>query len=176
MKLYTYFLLILLGTLNIGCSKDDDNSSGLDNGEYTSHWYYSYEATQLLTAATFGMETVEDFIPYTVAHIGDTLFIANTGQAGHSLLVFSQKKGELLGTLKAWQFNNEEKSFTSPIDAIIAAGNRLYVAERQSCIHVFQLPDLSYLTCIGNGKWSGPVFQAQALTVKDGLIFARDKN
>ena len=66
--------------------------SGLDNGEYTSHWYYSYEATQLLTAATFGMETVEDFIPYTVAHIGDTLFIANTGQAGHSLLVFSQKK------------------------------------------------------------------------------------
>ena len=50
------------------------------------------------------------------------------------------------------------------------------MAERQSCIHVFQLPDLSYLTCIGNGKWSGPVFQAQALTVKDGLIFARDKN
>ena len=38
------------------------------------------------------------------------------------------------------------------------------------------MPELSYLTCIGNGQWSGPVFQAQAMTVKDGLIFARDKN
>lgn len=163
-------MLLSAGVLNIRCSSDSDN------GKYTSYWYYSYEATQLLNAESFGMEAAEDFTPYTVACIGDTLFIANIGQAGNSLLFFSQKKGELLGTVKSWQFNNEEKSFGSPIEAIVAANDRLYVAERQSRIHVFQLPGLTYITCIGNGQWSGPVFQAQALTVKDGLIFARDKN
>lgn len=176
MKLYTYALLILSGFLNIQCSKDNDDSSDFDNGDYTSYWYYSYEATRLLNAETLGMETADDFTPYTVAHIGDTLFIANIGKAGNSLLLFSLKKDELIGTVKSWQFNNEKKSFGSQIEAIVAAGDRLYVAERQSRIHVFQLPALTYITCIGNGNWSGPVFQAQALTVKDGLIFARDKN
>ena len=125
---------------------------------------------------TLGVETAEDFTPYTVAHLGDTLFIANIGNAGNSLLLFSIKKGERLGTLQTWQHDGGEKSFGSPIEAIVPSGNRLYVAERQSRIHVFRLPELSYLTCIGNGQWSGPVFQAQAMTVKDGLIFARDKN
>ena len=125
---------------------------------------------------TLGMETAEDFTPYTVAHLGDTLFIANIGKAGSSLLLFSIKKGERLGTLQSWQHDGGEKSFGSQIEAIVPSGNRLYVAERQSRIHVFRLPELSYLTCIGNGQWSGPVFQAQAMTVKDGLIFARDKN
>ena len=78
--------------------------------------------------------------------------------------------------MQSWQHDGGEKSFGSQIEAIVPSGNRLYVAERQSRIHVFRLPELSYLTCIGNGQWSGPVFQAQAMTVKDGLIFARDKN
>lgn len=85
-------------------------------------------------------------------------------------MLFSIKKGERLGTLQSWQHDGGEKSFGSQIEAIVPSGNRLYVAERQSRIHVFRLPELSYLTCIGNGQWSGPVFQAQAMTVKDGLI------
>ena len=32
------------------------------------------------------------------------------------------------------------------------------------------------MPCIGNGNWGGPVFQAQALAVNNGLIYARDKN
>ncbi|MDE6500348.1 MAG: hypothetical protein K2K83_06570, partial [Rikenella sp.] len=50
------------------------------------------------------------------------------------------------------------------------------VEERGSYIHVFDLPELNQVVSIGNGKYSGPVFQAQALEVKDGLIYARDKN
>lgn len=176
MKIYISLLLLFLGCLTIQCSKDDDNSSDSGDGEYNSYWYYSYEAAQLLDAETFAMETEEDFVPYTVAHIGDTLLVANIGKEGNSLLLFSQEKGEPLGILKSWQFNNEEKSFGSPIEAMVPAGNRLYVAERQSRIHVFRLPELTYITCIGNGQWSGPVFQAQAMTVRKGLIFARDKN
>ncbi len=189
MKIYAYILIVLSGVLTAQCSKvtldeicgypsapGGGNGEGEGNGDYNSYWYYSYEAAQLIDAETLGMETAEDFTPYTVAHLGDTLFIANIGKAGSSLLLFSIKKGERLGTLQSWQHDGGEKSFGSQIEAIVPSGNRLYVAERQSRIHVFRLPELSYLTCIGNGQWSGPVFQAQAMTVKDGLIFARDKN
>lgn len=179
MKIYTCILLVLLGGMTARCGKDDPESMDGDvSGEesYNSYWYYSYEAALLVNAATLGMENAEAFVPYTVAHAGDSVFIANTGTAGNSLLVFSGKECKLLGTLKSWQFNNEEKSFGSPIEAIVPAGERLYVAERQSQIHVFRLPDLAYITCIGNGQWNGPVFQAQALAVKDGFIFARDKS
>ena len=63
-----------------------------ETGIITVNWYYSYEAAQLIDAETLGMETAEDFTPYTVAHLGDTLFIANIGKAGSSLLLFSIKK------------------------------------------------------------------------------------
>lgn len=175
MKRYA-FVLGLVCALLASCGKDDDKSKpDSDEGDYSSYWYYSYEAGRQITAEALGMAS-EDFIPYTVAHVGDTLFLANTGKAGNSLLVLSIKKGTLLRTVKTWQFNSVEKSFESAIEAVVPSGDRLYVAERQSRIHVFRLPELDYITCIGNGNWSGPVFQAQAMTVKDGLIFARDKN
>ena len=178
MKKYAYILMVLSGILTAQCSKvtleeicghpsapGGENNGGTGgeeegNGDYNSYWYYSYEAAQQINAQTLGMETAEDFTPYTVAHLGDTLFIANIGKAGNSLLLFSIKKGERLGALQTWQHDGGEKSFGSPIEAIVPSGNRLYVAERQSRIHVFRLPELSYLTCIGNGQWSGPVFQA----------------
>mgnify|MGYP001034071801 FL=1 len=181
MKIYAYILIILFGVLTAQCEKEileenqDIPSSDKENEDYNSYWYYSYEATHLVNAETLDRETPEEFVPYTVAHRGDSLFIANTGKAGYSLLVYSIGQGKLLNTLKSWQIAGEEKSFGSRIEAIVPAGDRLYVTERDSRIHVFSLPELAYLTCIGNGSWAGPVFQAQAMTVKDGLIYARDK-
>lgn len=178
MKIYSYILIILLGILTAQCSKDEitDLETDLtDPDDYNSYWYYSYEAAQLIDGHTFGMEA-EEFTPYTVVHLGDTLFIANTGNAGNSLMLFSQKENKLLKTLKTWNFNGKRLQFESSIEAIVPAGERLYVAERQSRIHVFSLPYLTYITCIGNGNWGGPVFQAQALAVNNGLIYARDKN
>lgn len=169
MKIYAYILIVLSGVLTAQCSKvtldeicgypsapGGGNGEGEGNGDYNSYWYYSYEAAQLIDAETLGMETAEDFTPYTVAHLGDTLFIANIGKAGSSLLLFSIKKGERLGTLQSWQHDGGEKSFGSQIEAIVPSGNRLYVAERQSRIHVFRLPELSYLTCIGQRAMERP--------------------
>ena len=90
MKIYAYILIVLSGVLTAQCSKvtldeicgypsapGGGNGEGEGNGDYNSYWYYSYEAAQLIDAETLGMETAEDFTPYTVAHLGDTLFIAN---------------------------------------------------------------------------------------------------
>ena len=116
MKIYAYILIVLSGVLTAQCSKvtldeicgypsapGGGNGEGEGNGDYTSYWYYSYEAAQLIDAEPLGMETAEDFTPYTVAHLGDTLFIANIGNLGSSLLLFSTKIGERLGTLQSCQ-------------------------------------------------------------------------
>lgn len=133
MKIYAYILIVLSGVLTAQCSKvtldeicgypsapGGGNGEGEGNGDYNSYWYYSYEAAQLIDAETLGMETAEDFTPYTVAHLGDTLFIANIGKAGSSLLLFSIKKGERLGTLQSWQHDGGEKSFARDKNGMVS--------------------------------------------------------
>ena len=135
MKMYVYIWLVLLGILTIRCSSDDIGNPEEDSPEYDSYWYYSYEAAQLVNAETLGMEALEDFSPYTVAHLGDTLFIANIGKEGNSLLVFNTKEGRLLDVVKSWQFDNEERIsgvrskllFRQEIDYMLLSGSRAFM-------------------------------------------------
>ena len=178
-RILIYILLLACAATTVRCTEQTaapEWSSELEEMTYTSYWYYTYEAVETLGHEAMGLAATADFNPYAVAERGDTLFVANSAAAGNSLILYSKKDKRPLGTINAWTVNNTEKKFTSPINAIVATNNRLYVAERQSLIHVFSLPDMKYFSCIGNGNWSGPVFQAQAMTVKDGLIFARDKD
>ena len=188
MKSYIYLILLLVyGIFAVQCSDSDDDTpddtsseNGSDNssddGNYTSFWYYSYEAVETITYEEMKLGKSEEFCPYAVAAYGDTLLVANCGTAGNSLILFSKKDSRPFRTIKTWKVNGQEKTFTSKINAIVVADDRLYVAEQQSLIHVFSLPDFEYLSCIGNGSWKGPVFQAQAIAVTKGLLFARDKD
>lgn len=178
MKQTIYLLTTLLFILLAACSKEDgtpDVPTLPDHRPYATYWYYDYEAASVFKATDCGFADGE-FDPYTIALLGDTLFVANTAAGQQSIALLSRSAGRPLRTLKSWRFNGEEKTFKSAVEAIVPAGNRLYVAERESRIHVFSLPALEYITCIGNGKWGGAVFQAQALAVKDGYIYARDKD
>ncbi len=187
---FTYLFLIVCAMMSVRCvektylvpidaDETDEGGGSVDNklpDNYTSYWYYTYEALHTINYETLGLAAAADFKPYAVADRGDTLFVANIGAAGHSLILFSKKDKRPLTTIKTWQFNDAEKNFTSSINAIVVTDDRLYVAEQESRIHVFSLPDMEYYSCIGNGSWGGPVSQAQAMTIKDGLIFARNKN
>lgn len=59
MKIYIWMLIVLGGVMLSQCSSDNfeteltnsfagDNSDGKEDDKYTSYWYYSYEAVQLL--------------------------------------------------------------------------------------------------------------------------------
>lgn len=165
---------------NGNSAPEDNDGTGNDDKEYTSYWYYSYEAEQLLTAESLGIQK-EQFMPYTVAHRNDTLFIANIARAEDlQLILYSLKENRMLTTLRSWQFQGREMKFDSEngnkLDVILPVGDRLYVAEKKSRIHVFRLPSLEYISCIGDGNWSREVFEAQAMIEHDGLLFARDKD
>ena len=179
-RTFKYILPIICTLWCAGCSEENINEVDGPVTEpqenYTSYWYYSHEVLETFTFEAMGLAESKEFNPYVVAHRGDTLFVANIGTAGNSLILFDKKSNRPMRTLKTWTFNGQEKSFGSNINAIVPAGNRLYVAEVGSRIHAFSLPQMEYISCIGNGNWWDAVFQAQAATVKDGLIFARDKD
>lgn len=175
-KLYTPFGIALLGIFTAQCSSSDNKEIvEIPEETYTTYTYYSYDAEKQLSATDFGFEA-DAFTPYTINHIGDTLFVANTGSAGNSLIAYDMKNGRNICNISSWQMNGEEKKFNSAIEGITVSGNHLYVTERESRIHVFSLPDLKYISCIGNGSWAGEVFQSQAIFANDSLLFSRDKN
>ncbi len=174
-----YILLFACALTAVRCTEEtNEPEKGVDfeKADYTSYWYYAYEATDFVTYETMGLAEAANFNPSTVVQRGDTLFVANGG--GSSLIFYDKKNRKPLKTVSTWTVAGAEKKFLSPIEAMTVAGNRLYVSERSNMIHVFGLPDMEYLTCIGTGSFNAaasPVCNALALAVKDGLIFARDK-
>ncbi|MCM1150460.1 MAG: quinoprotein amine dehydrogenase [Alistipes sp.] len=178
-RTFLYMLALACAALNVRCSEQTTDPADIDyeNAPYTSYWYYSYEAVEAINHETMGLGTTAEFNPFTVADRGDTLFVANAG-GGSSLILFDKKSNKPIRTIAAWTVGGQEKKFVSLIEAMAATEDRLYVSERSNMIHVFGLPDMEYITCIGTGNYNAaasPVCNAQALAVKDGLIFARDK-
>lgn len=177
-RIFIYTLLLACALTGMRCTEGSTvpEIDDLENIPYTSYWYYNYEALDVIDYETMGLEAAAAFNPYAVADRGDTVFVANSGTAGNSLILYSKKAKKPLRTISTWTVNEAAKNFTSKINAIVVTDDLLYVAEQQSLIHVFSLPDMEPFSCIGSGAWQGPVFQAQAIAVKDGLIFARNKN
>lgn len=179
-RTFLYTLLLACAITSIRCTQKDivPEIKDIDSMNYTSYWYYTYEALDVITYETMGLKATAEFKPYTVAERGDTLFVANTGTVGNSLIVYSKKAKRPLKTISNWTINGTQKNFQSEINAIVPTEDKLYITEITSFIHVFSLPDMEYLTCIGTGSYNAaasPVCNVQALTVKDGLIYARDK-
>ncbi|MDE6865579.1 MAG: quinoprotein amine dehydrogenase, partial [Alistipes sp.] len=73
MKSYIYpVLLLVCGTFAARCSKSTDPAPvDPDNQNYTSYWYYNYEALDIVTHETLGLTTANEFNPGTVAQRGD---------------------------------------------------------------------------------------------------------
>lgn len=180
-KRYICLLALLCCMSAISCTSDDEASRDEEivapEEGGTTYWYYSYGVGRVLKAEDFGLaDNKQDFQPHAVYNIGDTLLIANKGNAGNFMLLYDLKKNRMMSKFDSWTFNGDKKSFGSSIEAFAQSGDRLYVSERGSRIHAFTLPSLEYISCIGNGQYWNAVFEVQALAVTGGLIYARSKD
>lgn len=78
-RTFTYTLLLACVLTSMRCTEGTSipDVDDMDNLNYTSYWYYNYEALQTVNHETLGLEQAADFNPYAVAQRGDTLFVAN---------------------------------------------------------------------------------------------------
>lgn len=176
---YTTLLLLIL---TAGACREDNNLTPVPEPEepYTSYFYYSYEAARQLSAADFGLAE-NQFKPGPAYIKGDTLFVANTQDGHHSLELYNRKTNRHLCSLASWSYNNGTQSFPNRIEAIGISGNRLYLANMGSCIDVFDVRTLRFITRIGTKNYGDGANQmvhahALAITPESYLIVRTKKN
>lgn len=168
--------LLLISSL-IACS---DNEVKIPEPEYpyTSYYYYSYETDDKITAYDLSLGEAA-FTPGPMAFRGDTLLIANIQEGNFSLELFNKKTRHHLSSLRKWFYKGEEQTFNNRIEAVSISGDRLYLANIGSCIDVFDINTLQFITRIGTRQWGEGKFQllhSHAMVITDGKIIIRTKN
>lgn len=162
--------------------KEDEDEP---EASYTSYWYYSYEAANVLSAKEFGLEASQ-FLPGYSLVKGDTLFLANNANAqGRSLLVYNLKSRQMIKTIDSWtEANGTETPIgvngdtSNNIEAMTISHNILmFVVRRGSFVYTYKLPSLEPLVRFGHQNYnSSSVSEAQAMVATDEYLFARQKN
>lgn len=142
------------------------------------HYYYSYKAEEVINAEKLGYVSSE-FMPGCTYIYGDTLFIANT-QSGHfSVELYSLSARQKIGSLNTWTYNDATQTFNNYVEAISVANGRLYLANIGSCIDVFDVHTLKFITRIGNRNWghgNAQLFHTHAMAIVDDYIIVRMKD
>lgn len=165
----------------LACSKGDGKEPGNPGGpdeKYSSFYYYSYEAEDIVTAERLGVAAA-DFIPGAVYQYGDTLFVANVKDNHYSVELYSVRNKSHLGSLEQWDYNGAAQQFSGRVEAFAVSGGRLYVANIASCIDVFDVATLKFITRIGNKNWGENAVQllhSHAIAVSGDYLVVRMKN
>ena len=174
-----YILLAGLCLLSCEKKKIEDVIREVEPEQPSSiHYYYSYKAGEVINAEKLGYASGE-FMPGSTYIYGDTLFIANT-QSGHfSVELYSLSAHQKIGSLNTWTYNGTTQTFNNYVEAISVANERLYLANIGSCIDVFDIHTLKFITRIGNRNWghgNTQLFHTHAMAIVDDYIIVRMKN
>lgn len=116
-----------------------------------------------------------------IAAYGDTLFIANNHPKNRGLFVYDTKNNKLIQTIKTWKFNQTNEKFIDQTRGMCVANGRLYVANTNSRVDVFDLRTLNFIMALGTGGWwigneRNKLVHSFSVAVADGKIFVRDKS
>lgn len=142
------------------------------------HYYYSYKAAEIINAEKLGY-TSDEFIPGCTYIHGDTLFIANTRAEHLSVELYSLSARRKIGSLSQWTYKNETQVFNNYVEAIAVSDGKLFVANIGSCIDVFDVRTLSFITRMGNRNWgdrSTQFLHTHAMAIVGNYIVVRMKN
>lgn len=142
------------------------------------YYYYSYKAGEVINAKKLGY-AANEFTPGCTYIYGDTLFIANTQDKRFSVELYSLSAQKKIGSLNQWAYKNETQTFSNYVEAIGVSGGKLYLANIGSCIDVFDVYTLKFITRIGNRNWgegNTQFFHTHAMALVGNYIVVRMKN
>ncbi|QLC64802.1 hypothetical protein LPB248_00465 [Flavobacterium sp. LPB0248] len=153
--------LILALCLLAGCSKDDAEPKG-----YT-YYYPSDEA--VLTAENIPGST-EAFDPKGIAVSNGKLYAAN----GNALEIFDALTFNHIKTIKEFVKGANAIPLTN-LTSVCADNGRIYVGSTDSRLFVFDQATNAGISTVGNGNWWETFVHVFGVTVKDGLVFVKEK-
>lgn len=176
------FIYILLATIVLSaCTKTEyeDVIREVEPEKPSAvHYYYSYKAAELINAEKLGY-TSDEFIPGCTYIYGDTLFIANTRAEHLSVELYSLSARRKIGSLSRWTYKDETQVFNNYVEAITVSDGKLYLANIGSCVDVFDMHTLDFITRLGNRNWgegNTQFLHTHAMAIVGNYIVVRTKN
>jgi hypothetical protein len=160
-KIASYILLLFIFT---NCAKDSYETAEATNYNY---YYPSDEAT--ITAKQIGDGTgILD--PKGIAVANDKLYICN----GDVLEIFNAKTLAYIKTIK----NYTKGATTIPLtrlSSVCIDNGRIYLGSIDSRLFVIDENTNLGINTVGNGQWWNTFVHVFGVTVKDGLVFVKEK-
>lgn len=143
------------------------------------HHYYSYKAGEVINAGKLGYENRNDFTPGSTCVYGDTLFIANTQKDHYSVELYSLSAHKKIGSLNKWKYKDEDQTFQNYVEAISVSDGKLYLANIGSCIDIFDIKTLNFITRMGTrnyGERNTQFLHTHAMAIVGDYMIVRMKN
>lgn len=175
------FYLLWMITVLVSCTKteyEDEIRKVEPELPSAIYYYYSYKKAEVVNAEKLGFASNE-FMPGCTYIYGDTLFIANTQSNHLSVELYSLSAHRKIGSLNQWTYKTEMQAFNNYVEAIEVSDGKLFLANIGSCIDVFDVRTLEFITRIGNRNWgdgSNQLFHTHAMAIVGDYIIVRMKN
>jgi hypothetical protein len=162
MNKIAFFILLLCTFTN--CSKDSDETAEPTNYSY---YYPSDEATITAKQIGDGTGTLD---PKGIAVANDKLYICN----GDVLEVFNAKTLSYIKTIKEYTKGTTTIPLTK-LSSVCIDNGRIYLGSVDSRLFVIDEITNLGINTVGNGQWWQTFVHVFGVTVKDGLLFIKEK-
>lgn len=171
--------ILLAGLCLYACQKTEmENVVREPQNPSAVYYYYSYKASEIVNAEKLGF-TSEEFTPGCTYVYGDTLFIANTQNGHFSVELYNLSTHKKIRSLSEWKYKEESQTFNGYVEAISVSDGKLYIANKESAIDVFDVKTLEFMTRMGNRRWGEgktQLFHTHAMAIVGDYIVVRMKN
>lgn len=160
-KIASFILLLCLFT---NCTKDS-----YETAEPTNYNYYYPSDVASITAKQIGDGTgVLD--PRGIAVANDKLYICN----GDVLEVFNAKTLAYIKTIKNYTKGTITIALTR-LSSVCVDNGRIYIGSIDSRLFVIDEATNQGINTVGNGEWWNTFVHVFGVTVKEGLVFVKEK-
>ena len=162
MKKITFFMLLLCVFTN--CTKDSYETS-----EPTYYDFYYPSDKAVITAKQIGDGT-GTLNPTGIAVANDKLYICN----GDVLEIFNAKTLAYIKTITSYTKGNTTIPLTR-LSSVCIDNGRIYLGSINSRIFIFNENTNLGINTMGSGNWWDTFVHVFGITVKDGLLFVKEK-